>query len=102
MDFSLLKNSFAVIHSRGKSTIPVVDKANFFAKRFSSNSTVDDNIFELPDFPLNTEQAICSINSLPKRLQMQSMNLIKLMPLENRSFPHGNEVVKNGYNELKG
>ena len=67
-DFWRICNS---ILNRGKSAIPPLfngpevltasmDKANLFARNFSNNSTLDDSFHALPDFPLRTEQRLCS------------------------------------------
>ena len=67
-DFWRICNS---VLNRGKSTIPPLfngpevlttstDKANLFARNFSSNSTLDDGFQQLPDFPSRTEQRLTS------------------------------------------
>ena len=68
-DFWRITNS---ILNRGKSTIPPLfngpevltsskDKANLFANRFASNSTLDDSQHTLPDFPSRTDQEISTM-----------------------------------------
>ena len=68
-DFWRISNS---ILNRGKSAIPPLfngpevltsskDKANLFANRFSTNSTLDDSLHPLPDFPSRTDQGISSL-----------------------------------------
>ena len=68
-DFWRITNS---ILNRGKSTIPPLfngpevltsskDKANLFANRFASNSTLDDSQHTLPDFSSRTDQEISTM-----------------------------------------
>ena len=75
-DFWRIYNSFS---NSGKSSIPPLfngpevltssrDKAELFAKMFSTNSTLDDSDHELPDFPPRTDSILGSIDISPKKV----------------------------------
>ena len=82
-DFWRISNS---ILNRGKSTIPPLfngpevltsskDKADLFAKKFSTNSTLDDSFHPLPDFPSQTDQGLSSLRITSRKVASEILDL---------------------------
>ena len=81
-DCWMICNSFL---TKGKSTKPPfngpevlttsTNNANLFARNFSCNSTLDDGLQQLPDFPSRTEQRLSSKKITSKMVSNMIYNL---------------------------